>query len=154
MRMKNAIFDLFEKPHNRFKIFKNGRMLYTESTGTVDSVQRELQGWLGPKPDLKEEIKDDGKNIHRLASLLCTALLSPIEVDETRITDFITSTTENMIAPIGKEGGKKNIFYAPKNFDNLAARHKHDKAYHSPSEDTTLSTQIKGNLKYFCLYSA
>ena len=41
MRMKNAIFDLFEKPHNRFKIFKNGRMLYTERTGTAESVQRE-----------------------------------------------------------------------------------------------------------------
>ena len=147
MRMKNAIFDLFEKPHNRFKIFKNGRMLYTESTGTTESVQRELQCWLGPKTDLKEEIKDDGKNIHRLASLLCTALLSPIEVDETRITDFITSNTENMIAPIGKEGGKKNIFYAPTNFDNLASRHKHDNPCHSSSENTELSKQLKGNLK-------
>mgnify|MGYP002052427680 CR=1 FL=1 len=41
MRMKNAIFDLFERPHNRFKVFKNGRILYTESAGDPNILQQE-----------------------------------------------------------------------------------------------------------------
>ena len=68
-RMKQAIFDLFEDPHNRFKIFKNGEWFYTETFGSKNEAQRELQDWFGAKED---------DTVNRLASLICTSLLSNV----------------------------------------------------------------------------
>ena len=122
-RMKKAIFDLFERPHNRFKVFKNGQLLYTESVGNPKCIKEEIQDWLGPKLDTSTKSKDDGKNIHRLASLLCTALLSPIENDnscqeESPQIKNVPSTTNKRIESVSNKEcqRKKNIFVARKSF--------------------------------------
>ena len=117
MRMKNAIFDLFERPHNRFKVFKNGRILYTESAGNPNILQQEIQTWLGPTS--RDQIKsvDDGKNIHRLATLLCTALLAPIENGELTTANSAVFSDRNGSLTRKKETKQKNIFIAKKNFD-------------------------------------
>ena len=117
MRMKNAIFDLFERPHNRFKVFKNGRILYTESAGNPNILQQEIQTWLGPSS--RDQIKsfDDGKNIHRLASLLCTALLAPIENNELTTANSTAFSDHNDSVPRKRETKKRNLFIAKKNFD-------------------------------------
>ena len=117
MRMKNAIFDLFERPHNRFKVFKNGRILYTESAGNPNILQQEIQTWLGPSS--RDQIKsfDDGKNIHRLASLLCTALLAPIENNELTTANSTAFSEHNDSVPRKRETKKRNLFIAKKNFD-------------------------------------
>ena len=124
MRMKKAIFDLFERPHNRFKVFKNGQLLYTESVGNSKSLAEEIQNWLGPEPIKTSNSKDDGKNIHRLASLLCTALLSPIENDNTchdgslqLDNQSLNTCKRKQILPNEKESEKKNIFLAKKSFE-------------------------------------
>ena len=36
--MKRAIFDLFESPHNRFKVFKDGHLIYTDKIGLQENV--------------------------------------------------------------------------------------------------------------------
>ena len=115
--MKNAIFDLFERPHNRFKVFKNGRILYTESAGNPKILQQEIQTWLGPKT--RDQIKsvDDGKNIHRLATLLCTALLAPIENGEQATANSTIVSDRNGSLTGKRETKQKNIFIARKNFD-------------------------------------
>ena len=117
MRMKNAIFDLFERPHNRFKVFKNGRILYTESAGNPNILQQEIQTWLGPSS--RDQIKsvDDGKNIHRLATLLCTALLAPIENGELTTANSTIFLDRNGSLTRKRETKQKNIFIARKNFD-------------------------------------
>ena len=123
IRMKKAIFDLFERPHNRFKVFKNGQLLYTESVGNPKCIKEEIQDWLGPKSDTSSKSKDDGKNIHRLATLLCTALLSPIENDnscqeESPQIKNVPSATNKRKESVSKEQcqRKKNIFVARKSF--------------------------------------
>ena len=120
--MKNAIFDLFERPHNRFKVFKNGRILYTESSGSPKQLQEELQRWLGPKNTTQTQPKDDGKNIHRLASLLCTALLAPIENSSSNPKDFSpVNTKKDSMFSSGKRK-KTNVFVAMENFCNATSR--------------------------------
>ena len=123
MRMKKAIFDLFERPHNRFKVFKNGQLLYTESVGNPKCLQEDLQEWLGPGSDKTSCSKDDGKNIHRLASLLCTALLSPIEKDNSCHHESLQINNESVAANKTKESvldkkerKNRNIFVAKKSF--------------------------------------
>ncbi len=67
-RMKRAVFDLCESPCNRFKLFKNGDLIYTEGVGELSDVEREMGSlFSGLSP------------LDSLAALLCTALLSPLE---------------------------------------------------------------------------
>ena len=148
MRMKTAIFDLFERPHNRFKVFKNGRILYTESTGNPQTLQQELQAWLGPKTENEGKMKDDGKNIHRLASLLCTALLSPFETDGCLINDSVISTNSNIVGLTAKEGRKKNIFYATKNFDITSFRSDDPPSINSPAQRQELDNKQPEQCKF------
>ena len=117
MRMKNAIFDLFERPHNRFKVFKNGRILYTESVGNPNILQQEIQTWLGPSSGDQIKSVDDGKNIHRLATLLCTALLAPIENGELATANSTVFSDRNDSLTRKKDTKPKNVFIARKNFD-------------------------------------
>ena len=138
-RMKDAIFDLFERPHNRFKIFKNGRMLYTEHTGNAQTLQQELQRWLGPKTNAADaELKDDGKNIHRLSSLLCTALLSPIENDNSHPLDSVSLNKGNDRNKV--KATKNNIFFAKKNFDTTSYRPEKLKSFnaHVPHDNSNM----------------
>lgn len=74
IRMKRAIFDLFEFPCNRFKVFRNGDLIYTENIGTARTVETELNHFLGLE-------SHDGSSdpVDFMAALLCTALLSPLE---------------------------------------------------------------------------
>ena len=70
-RMKRAIFDLYENPCNRFKMFKDGELVYTDNIGTADSTREELREMFGND--------DDSVVLDHLAGLLCTALLQPWE---------------------------------------------------------------------------
>ena len=69
-RMKRAILDLYENPHNRFKIFKNGQMMYTEKIGNQADVDQQLSQFF----DLPQN-KPDGTGINLLASILCASVL-------------------------------------------------------------------------------
>jgi len=71
-RMKKAVFDLFEAPCNRFKAFKNGEMVYTDSVGSLDAVAAEMRPFLGD---------DDSKGgvLDRLAAMICSALTAPFD---------------------------------------------------------------------------
>ena len=51
-RMKRAIFDLFESPHNRFKIFKDGELVYTEKIGHQEEVDGILNDYFKGKEKL------------------------------------------------------------------------------------------------------
>ena len=51
-RMKRAIFDLFESPHNRFKIFKDGELVYTEKIGHQEEVDGLLNDYFKGKEKL------------------------------------------------------------------------------------------------------
>ena len=126
MRMKNAIFDLFERPHNRFKVFKNGRILYTESVGHPNHLQEELQRWLGPINDTQSnQEKDDGKNIHRLASLLCTSLLAPIEDDNSNSKEYLAlNSRKETVFNTNDNKKTRNIFVATKNFSGTSLRYR------------------------------
>lgn len=68
-RMKRAIFDLCDNPCNRFKLFKNGKLLYTQDVGNKEVMMNTIKEWFG--------VQDHGLDL--LAALLCTTLLSPIE---------------------------------------------------------------------------
>ena len=123
IRMKKAIFDLFERPHNRFKVFKNGQLLYTESVGNPNTLKEEIQNWLGPESYKASNLKDDGNNIHRLSSLLCTALLAPIENDNSCHDESLRLDKESSVTCKRREIGSnqenramKNIFVAKKSF--------------------------------------
>ena len=123
MRMKKAIFDLFERPHNRFKVFKNGQLLYTESVGNHNSLKEEIQNWLGPESYKSSDSKDDGNNIHRLSSLLCTALLAPIENDNSCQDESLQLDKEPSVSSERREAVSnqenqtmKNVFVARKSF--------------------------------------
>ncbi len=66
-RMKRALFDLYENPHNRFKIFLNGDLRYTEKVGDKNQVNEMLANFFQPQNP------NEGRNI--LASALTGALL-------------------------------------------------------------------------------
>lgn len=66
-RVKKAVFDLYDNPHNRFKIFKNGQLIYTEKIGDPDDINEDLKSFF--------EGSDSG-GINALASVLCAALLN------------------------------------------------------------------------------
>ena len=68
-RMKRALFDLYESPHNRFKIFKNGQLIYTETTGHKDDLEETLSQFF-----------QHPEGINTLASVLCSALLGRTQV--------------------------------------------------------------------------
>ena len=68
-RMKRAIFDLCENPCNRFKLFKDGDLVYTNNVGSLEGMERELESWFGKS----------GSSLDQLSALLCSALLSPLE---------------------------------------------------------------------------
>lgn len=68
-RMKRALFDLYESPHNRFKVFKNGKLIYTETTGHKDQLEEILSQFFQ---------REEG--INTLASLLCSALLGQTQI--------------------------------------------------------------------------
>ena len=71
-RMKRALFDLYESPHNRFKVFKNGHLVYTETTGNKGELDEILSGFF-------QDSSTSGINI--LASLLCCAMLGQNQVN-------------------------------------------------------------------------
>ena len=48
-RMKRAIFELFESPHNRFKVFKDGELVYTEKIGHQEDVDALLNDYFKGK---------------------------------------------------------------------------------------------------------
>ena len=75
--MKRAILDLYENPHNRFKIFKNGQMMYTEKIGNQADVDQQLRHFFNDYDDdnTNDELPD-GNGINFLASMLCSALLN------------------------------------------------------------------------------
>jgi len=146
MRMKKAIFDLFERPHNRFKVFKNGQLLYTESVGNHNSLQEEIQNWLGPESYKTLDSKDDGNNIHRLSSLLCTALLAPIENDNCCHDESLQIDKDSSVTCKRRENDSsqknqamKNIFVAKKSF-TLAPS---DLEENKPS-NSSMDAQIEG----------
>ncbi len=80
-RMKRALFDLYENPNNRFKLFRNGRTIYTESIGQLrDAEEAMTELFLGNCR--VEAAKSDGSGqgaLDMLAALLCSALLAPLE---------------------------------------------------------------------------
>ena len=146
MRMKKAIFDLFERPHNRFKVFKNGQLLYTESVGNHNTLKEEIQSWLGPESYKASNVKDDGNNIHRLSSLLCTALLAPIENDNSCQDESLQQDKESSVTCKRREivsnqenRTKKNIFVAKKSFDLASSVLEESK-----SSDSRRDAQIEG----------
>ena len=63
-RMKRALFDLYESPHNRFKVFKNGQLIYTEKIGEKDELEETLSQFF-----------ERQEGINTLASVLCSTLL-------------------------------------------------------------------------------
>lgn len=69
-RMKRALFDLYENPHNRFKVFHNGHLVYTEKVGQKPQVDDILSSFFGLK---------NGVNV--LASVLSAALLGHSQVN-------------------------------------------------------------------------
>ena len=81
--MKRAILDLYENPHNRFKIFKNGQMMYTEKIGNQADVDQHLRHFFNDYFDdsnnadnvITDELPN-GNGINFLASMLCSALLN------------------------------------------------------------------------------
>lgn len=66
-RMKRAIYDLMDSPHNRFKLFKEGQLLYTEHVGCKGEAEQVLNEWFE---------QDNG--LDHLAALVCTALLGDL----------------------------------------------------------------------------
>ena len=56
----------------RFKAFKNGEMVYTDSVGSLDAVAAEMRPFLGD---------DDSKGgvLDRLAAMICSALTAPFD---------------------------------------------------------------------------
>lgn len=68
-RMKRAIFDLYEEPHNRFKLFKNGDLIYTNEVGSMSDMEKELSLFFGTSQ----------KVLECLTALLCTSLLLPLD---------------------------------------------------------------------------
>jgi hypothetical protein len=62
--MKRALFDLYESPHNRFKVFKNGQLIYTEKIGEKDQLEETLCQFF-----------ERQEGINTLASVLCSTLL-------------------------------------------------------------------------------
>ena len=74
-RMKRALHDLYESPHNRFKVFKNGQLIYTENFGHKDALNDTLTSFFGVS---KSPQNNDGINI--LTSLLCSTFLGQNQV--------------------------------------------------------------------------
>lgn len=68
-RMKRALFDLYESPHNRFKVFKNGQLIYTEKIGEKDELEETLSQFF-----------ERQEGINTLASVLCSTLLGQTQV--------------------------------------------------------------------------
>ena len=83
-RMKRAIFDLYENPNNRFKLFLDGRTVYTESIGELGDAEEaaaKFFGMLQNGTSRRHPLKKKGspEALDMLAALLCSALLAPLE---------------------------------------------------------------------------
>ncbi len=74
-RMKRAIFDLYENPHNRFKVFRNGDLIYTDKKGEPDDMDKTLADFFGVS-----NLGHHGSGINSLAAMLCTVLLGQNKV--------------------------------------------------------------------------
>lgn len=70
-RMKRAIFDLHENPHNRFKVFHNGELKYTDKIGTKSDLDSILKYFFG---------QESSSGINTLSSALISALLGQVQV--------------------------------------------------------------------------
>ena len=57
----------------RFKAFKNGEIVYTESVGSLDALAAEMRPFLGGSDD------DSGGVLDRLAAMICSALTAPFD---------------------------------------------------------------------------
>ena len=86
-------------------------------------MQEEIQNWLGPESYKTLDSKDDGNNIHRLSSLLCTALLAPIENDNSCHDESLQLDKDSSVSCkrreiVSNQGNQtmKNIFVAKKSF--------------------------------------
>ena len=99
-RMKRAVSNLYSDPHNRFKIFKNGRCLLPQNSRP--QVERELAEWMGTTEGGEGEGEDGVVN--RLSSLACTALLAPMGREGASKT-FEVSREILETGPMGSRGG-------------------------------------------------
>lgn len=81
-RMKRALFDLYDNPHNRFKIFKNGQLIYTEKKGQQADVDHHLGGFFGDSNSRAAGAMPDGSGINNLAAVLCSVLLGQAKASE------------------------------------------------------------------------
>ena len=98
--MKRALSNLYTDPHNRFKIFKNGRFLLAESCPhRKPHVERELAEWMGNDDGDEQQ----GGVVNRLSSLVCTALLAPLGRGGSR---FEVSREMVDTEPRGSRGGQ------------------------------------------------
>lgn len=103
-RMKRAVFDLFENPHNRFKIYKDGDLIYTENKGDPLVVEKDLRKWLLGN-DQEKDSSNTARGLHHLASLLCVVLLTnfePTSKDKHSIVtdDWIDLQLEDPLVPV------------------------------------------------------
>ena len=62
----------------RFKAFKNGEIVYTESVGSLDALAAEMRPFLGGSDD------DSGGVLDRLAAMICSALTAPFDGKQVR----------------------------------------------------------------------
>ena len=69
-RMKRAIFDLYENPSNKFKLFKNGELIYTENVGSLAEAEQEISSFLGDRLE--------SAPLDALSAMLSAALLAPV----------------------------------------------------------------------------
>ena len=58
----------------RFKAFKNGEIVYTESVGSLDALAAEMRPFLGGNDD-----DSGGGVLDRLAAMICSALTAPFD---------------------------------------------------------------------------
>ncbi len=74
-RMKRALFHLYENPNNRFKLFRDGRIIYTEGIGSLSDVEAAAEHFFGSVNGTRHH----GEPLDLLTALLCSALLAPLE---------------------------------------------------------------------------
>ncbi|XP_040568205.1 inositol-pentakisphosphate 2-kinase [Lepeophtheirus salmonis] len=74
-RSKRALYDLYDYSHGRFKVFKNGKVLYNEESKSPEIMEEELKDFFG-----HERSEKDVRNY--LCSLLISSLLGFDSCDE------------------------------------------------------------------------
>ena len=90
-RMKRAVHDLCRSPSNRFKLFLDGRTVYTECVGRLEDVEAAAEEIFGQQ-------QEDAPPLDLLAAMLCSALLSPLEEGKGRCQVSPLFANFNMLA--------------------------------------------------------